>query len=151
MMAPVGVQQIFHENKETGVSEICAEIGVPYVLSTASSSSIEEVAESNGTGHRWYQLYWPQDDEITVSLLQRAQKSGYEVLVVTLDTWAMSWRPWDLDSGYVPFIKGVGNKTGFTDPVFRKKFEAKYGKKVEDEIFEASKEWIGDVFSGAAR
>ncbi|RAL63239.1 hypothetical protein DID88_004317 [Monilinia fructigena] len=135
LMAPIGVQKIFHEDKETGLSEACAELGVPYILSTASSSSIEEVAESNGpNGHRWYQLYWPQDDEITVSLLQRAKASGYKVLVVTLDTWALSWRPADLDEGYVPFMKGV------------EKFHAT----PEEKPFEASQEWVGDIFSGAA-
>ncbi len=85
-MAPIGVQSIFHEDKETGLSEVCAEIGVPYILSTASSSSIEEVANANGKGHRWYQLHWPQDDDVTISLLERAKANGYKVLVVTLDT-----------------------------------------------------------------
>lgn len=97
LMAPVGVQSIFHDDKETGLSQVCAEIGVPYILSTASSSSIEEVAESNRDGKRWYQLYWPQDKDVTVSLLNRARDSGYKVLVVTLDTWALAWRPADLD------------------------------------------------------
>lgn len=43
LMAPIGVQSIFHEDKETGLSEVCAEIGVPYILSTASSSSSEYI------------------------------------------------------------------------------------------------------------
>jgi isopentenyl diphosphate isomerase/L-lactate dehydrogenase-like FMN-dependent dehydrogenase len=111
-MAPVGAQQIFHEDKETGLAEVCAEIGVPYVLSTASSSSIEEVAQANGNGPRWYQLYWPQDDDITISLLKRAKENGYKTLVVTLDTWALAWRPADLDGAYIPFMKGIGNRTG---------------------------------------
>ncbi|PQE03443.1 putative L-lactate dehydrogenase protein [Rutstroemia sp. NJR-2017a BBW] len=149
-MAPIGVQSIFHEDKELGLSEVCAEIGVPYILSTASSSSIEEVAESNGDGHRWYQLYWPQDDDITVSLLKRARANGYKVLVVTLDTWLLAWRPADLDGGYVPFMKGVGDRTGFTDPVFREKFQKKFNATPEEKLFEASQEWVGDVFSGAA-
>lgn len=150
LMAPVGVQSIFHEDKELGLSEVCAQIGVPYILSTASSSSIEEVAESNGDGHRWYQLYWPQDDDITISLLKRAKANGYKVLVVTLDTWALAWRPADLDGGYVPFMKGVGDRTGFTDPVFREKFQKKFNATPEEKLFEASQEWVGDVFSGAA-
>lgn len=151
LIAPIGVQQIFHEDKETGVAEIAAELGIPYVLSTASSSTIEEVAEANGPdGHRWYQLYWPQDDEITVSMLQRAQKTGYKVLVVTLDTWALSWRPWDLDGAYVPFMKGIGDATGFSDPVFRRKFKEKHGKEIEDDLTNAAIEWTATVFSGAA-
>jgi len=68
LVAPVGVQTIFHGDKETGVAEVAAEIGVPFILSTASSASIEEVAEASGEGKRWFQLYWPQDEEITVSV-----------------------------------------------------------------------------------
>ena len=68
LIAPVGVQTIFHTDKETGVAEMANEIGVPYILSTASSSSIEDVAKANGDGTHWYQLYWPQDDEITISV-----------------------------------------------------------------------------------
>lgn len=68
LVAPVGVQTIFHGDKETGVAQVAAEIGVGFVLSTASSASIEEVAEASGEGKRWFQLYWPQDEEITVSV-----------------------------------------------------------------------------------
>ena len=86
LIAPVGVQSIFHHDKEVGVAEMATQIGVPYILSTASSSSIEDVAEASGNGTRWYQLYWPQIDDITISLLGRAKAAGYRVLVVTLDT-----------------------------------------------------------------
>lgn len=65
LIAPVGVQTIFHQDKEVGVAEVAAEIGVPYILSTASSSSIEDVAEASRDGTRWYQLYWPQVREIS--------------------------------------------------------------------------------------
>lgn len=68
MIAPVGVQTIFHRDKELGVAEVAAEIGVPYILSTAASSSIEDVAKASGDGVRWFQLYWPQDDQITKSV-----------------------------------------------------------------------------------
>lgn len=42
-----------------------------------------------------------KDNDVTASMLHRAQKSGYDVLVVTLDLWALSWRPMDLDNAYV--------------------------------------------------
>lgn len=148
IMAPVGVQSLFHEDKETGLAEACEEVGVPYTLSTASTCSIEEVATANKDGKRWYQLYWPQDNDVTVSLLKRAKENGFSVLVVTLDTWSLAWRPADLDNAYVPFIKGVGNQIGFSDPVFRAKFEEESGNKVEEDIIGASRAWISDVFSG---
>ena len=68
LFAPVGVQSIFHQDKEAGVAEVANDIGVPYILSTASSTSIEDVAKANKDGVRWFQLYWPQDDEITISV-----------------------------------------------------------------------------------
>lgn len=148
LMAPVGVQSLFHEDKETGLAEACADVGIPYILSTASSSTIEQVAEANGDGKRWYQLYWPQSNDVTASLLKRAKENGYSVLVVTLDTWSLAWRPADLDNAYVPFIKGVGNQIGFSDPVFRAKFEKEAGCKVEEDIVAASRAWISDAFPG---
>lgn len=56
-------------------------------MSTASSTSIEDAAAANGSGERWYQLYWPQNEHnnITISLLKRAKASGFTALVVTLD------------------------------------------------------------------
>ena len=135
LMAPVGVQAIFNEAKEIGLAKACADINVPYIMSTASSSTIEEVAASSGAGPRWFQLYWPQDNEITQSILKRAQDSGFKVLVVTLDTWSLAWRPADLDQAYIPFFKGVGNQVGFSDPVFRKKFaEGNDGKTPEQDV-----------------
>ena len=68
LIAPIGVQSIFHEDKEAGVAEVANEIGVPYILSTASSTSIENVAKASGDGVRWFQLYWPQNDELTISV-----------------------------------------------------------------------------------
>ncbi|KKK15048.1 hypothetical protein AOCH_002117, partial [Aspergillus ochraceoroseus] len=147
IMAPIGVQGLFHDDKETGLAEVCAEVGVPYTLSTASTSSIEDVAQANGNGKRWFQLYWPGDDAITLSLLKRARENGYTVLVVTLDTWSLAWRPADLDNAYIPFIRGVGNQVGFSDPVFRTKFEKETGSKVEEDIVGASRAWIGGVLS----
>lgn len=150
MIAPVGVQNIFHEDGECGVAEEASKIGVPYITSTASSSTLEEIAKANGNGPRWFQLYWPQNKKVTESLLKRAQAAGYTALIVTLDTWALAWRPWDLDNAYVPFFKGVGCQTGFSDPAFREQHKEMTGKEVEDDIVAASRTWIGDVFSGAA-
>ncbi|KAF4781712.1 FMN-dependent dehydrogenase [Colletotrichum scovillei] len=149
LMAPIGVQSIFHEDKETGLAAACAELQVPYTLSTAATSTIEEVAKVCGDQHRWFQLYWPMDDDITGSILRRARANGYKVLVVTLDTVTLAWRPADLDQAYLPFITGTGNSVGFSDPVFRKKFsEQNDGDQVEDNIISASRYWISQAFPG---
>ena len=44
LVSPVGVQTIFHEDRELSVAEIAAELGMPYIVSTAASPPTEEVA-----------------------------------------------------------------------------------------------------------
>lgn len=56
-VAPVGVQQIMNPDGEIASARAAAQEGVPYIMSTASSTSIEDVAEANGDGVRWFQLY----------------------------------------------------------------------------------------------
>ena len=57
-MAPIGVQSIFHPDAEFNPARAGKALKVPFILSTAASRTIEEVAEANGDGHRWFQLYW---------------------------------------------------------------------------------------------
>jgi lactate 2-monooxygenase len=149
-MAPIGVQELYHSDKEVGTASACAELGVPFIMSTAATSSMSEIATASGPdAPRWFQLYWPMDDEITASILRAARGAGFRVLVVTVDTATMSWRPADLDTAFVPFMKGQGNTVGFTDPVFRRKFaERSHGATPEDSPILAAQYWISEAFSG---
>jgi lactate 2-monooxygenase len=124
VLAPVGVQSIVHPDAERATARAAAGLGVPMVLSTASSTSIEDTAEASGDGSRWFQLYWPNDPDVCGSILARARANGYRVLVVTLDTWSLGWRPCDLDNGYLPFLKAEGTAVPFSDPVFRSRLDA---------------------------
>ncbi|KAF1938253.1 FMN-dependent alpha-hydroxy acid dehydrogenase [Clathrospora elynae] len=122
VMAPVGVQTLFHSSGERATSKVFGELGLPYTLITASSTGFAGVAASNGAGNpRWYQLYWPDDDDLTRSYLQTAKANGYVVLVVTVDTWDLGWRTRDLDRGFFPFLWGVGVQIGLEDPVAHQK------------------------------
>lgn len=151
-MAPLGVQGLMHPDKEIGTAKACAELRVPFTLSTSATTGIEELVEACPEGSKWFQLYWPLDEEITASILTRAQKNGYETLVVTLDTWEMAWRPADLDTATVPFIVGVGDEVGFQDPVFRRKFaERTDGETPEDNKLMAGMYWCSEVFPGVSR
>ncbi len=116
LLAPVGVLSIAHEEAEVGVGRASASSGVPMLLSSAATSSIEQVAETGAP--RWFQLYWVNDREICASFVRRAEAAGYGAIVVTLDTLTLGWRPRDLRQAYLPFIKGEGCGQYFTDPVF---------------------------------
>ncbi|KAH7124848.1 FMN-dependent dehydrogenase [Dactylonectria estremocensis] len=181
LVAPIGVQNIMHSDAEEATARACRNVGVPMILSTAATRTIEQVAEANADSNRWYQLYWPkpQCEEVTVSLLNRAKASGYKVLVVTLDTFNLAWRPTDLDTAYLPFIWGQGCQIGLSDPVFSRLFEEMqkndtrgYGEKVAElwsimrrpgtvygaarilanaKLLQKSKAWIDVMNSGTYR
>jgi lactate 2-monooxygenase len=119
MLGPVGVQGIIHREAEIATGRAAAALGIPFALSTVSSQSIEKVAEAMGSGARWFQLYWGRDPELTASMLQRAERAGYEAIVVTLDTSMLAWRERDLQHAYLPFILGEGLANYVSDPVFR--------------------------------
>ena len=119
LLAPIGVLGIVHAEGELAVARAAATTGIPLVLSSAASHSIEEVAEAGGDAPRWFQLYWVSDRKITESFVRRAEAAGYRAIVVTLDTLVLGWRPRDLANTYLPFIQGEGCAQFFSDPVFR--------------------------------
>ncbi|NLU70160.1 lactate 2-monooxygenase [Streptomyces sp. HNM0574] len=146
-LAPVGVQSIIHPDGELATARAAASLGVPTVLSTAASHTLEEVAEAAGPeAPRWFQLYWPQDDEVCASILRRAREAGFTTLVVTLDTWTLAWRPRDLDQSYLPFLRGIGTAVPFSDPAFR----AGLAKPPEEDPDAAVLRWVS-MFTGADR
>lgn len=118
LLGPVGVQNIIRSDGELAVAAAAASLGIPFVLSTVSSHPIEAVAQAMGNTPRWFQLYWGKDHQLTCSLLQRAERSGYSALVVTLDTAMLGWRERDLRHPYLPFLLGHGLANYFSDPVF---------------------------------
>ena len=133
-LGPVGVLSIAHEEKEVGAARGAAAASVPFVLSSAASSSIEEVAEAMGDAPRWFQLYWINDREVAASFVRRAEAAGFGAIVVTLDTPMLAWRPRDLRRAYLPFLRGEGCAQFFTDPVFC----AKLAKPPEEDMLSAA-------------
>jgi len=102
-VAPVGIQRVFNPEGEEASARAAAKNHIPYVMSMASSTSIEDVARASGDGPRWFQLYWPleEHDDITISILKRAKAAGFTALFVTLDAYILGWRPSDMDNGWV--------------------------------------------------
>ena len=84
MLAPTGTHQRAHPQGELASARAAGASGTIMGLSTASSYSIEEVAEV-GTGPLWFQLYFFRDRELTEILVRRAQQAGYSALMLTVD------------------------------------------------------------------
>jgi len=117
LLAPVGVLSIVHPDGESAVARAAARLGLTYVVSTAASTSLEDIAAA-AEGPRWYQLYWPDDRDLAASFVARAERAGYTAIVLTVDTWQLGWRPRDLRTGYLPFLSSIGIANYLNDPVF---------------------------------
>lgn len=118
LLGPIGVQTEAHPEGELATARGARATGFPLVLSTVSSYSLEDVAAALGNSPRWFQLYPGRDDGVNRSFIERAEAAGYEVLVITLDTTRVGFRPLDLRQSHLPFLKGEGIANYLTDPVF---------------------------------
>jgi isopentenyl diphosphate isomerase/L-lactate dehydrogenase-like FMN-dependent dehydrogenase len=139
MLAPIGVQTVVHSDGELASARAAAGLGIPLVTSTASATAMEEIAEANGEGPRWYQLYWPNDEDLAASLVRRAEEAGYSAIVVTVDNFIVGWKPRDLQQAYLPFLEGIGIAQYTSDPVFREGLE----KTPEEDIGAAVGHFLG--------
>lgn len=118
VLSPIGVAEMAHAEADVAVARAAAALDVPYVLSNQASRPMEEVAAAMGARSRWFQLYWSASDDLNASLVRRAEASGCEAIVVTLDTHLLGWRTRDLDAAYLPFTRGQGIAQYTSDPVF---------------------------------
>lgn len=118
MLAPIGVQSIVHPDGELASARAAAAMDIPYIASTASTYSLERIAEEIKDAPKWFQLYWSRDPELAASMVKRAEAANYDAIVITLDTPMMGWREKDIEHAYLPFLEGEGLGNYFEDPVF---------------------------------
>lgn len=98
-IAPVGGLTRFDEAGDLAVARAARELGVPQTVSTAGSHDLEAIAEANGEGPRFFQLYWPRAAGVAESLVTRAAAAGYDAVVLTVDFQGTAWRPCRLEHG----------------------------------------------------
>ena len=139
LLAPVGSLGIVHPDGDLAVARAAAALGVPMVSSTLSSVPMEQVAGELAGSPGWYQLYWPRDREVAVSLVRRAERAGFRALVLTVDTLMLGWRPRDLTLAYQPAMLGNGLANYLSDPAFL----AGLARPPEDDPKAAVLHWVG--------
>jgi isopentenyl diphosphate isomerase/L-lactate dehydrogenase-like FMN-dependent dehydrogenase len=83
-LCPIGGQKMFHPEGEVAVAKAAGAKNVVQVLSTATSTPVEEVAMARGTPP-WYQLYMPSQWDGNERLVRRVEALGCPVLVWTVD------------------------------------------------------------------
>lgn len=85
-IAPTGYTRLMHAEGEIGGVGAATQAGIPFTLSTMGTRSLEEVAQASPNSNRWFQLYLWKNRDRSLDLLRRAEASGYETLLVTVDT-----------------------------------------------------------------
>jgi L-lactate dehydrogenase (cytochrome) len=100
VLAPTGYTRMMHPAGESAVARAAQRHRLPYTLSTMSTTSIEDVAAA-AQPDLWFQLYIQKDEGLTKELVNRADASGYRVLVVTVDTFVTGHRTRDERNGLV--------------------------------------------------
>jgi 4-hydroxymandelate oxidase len=85
MVAPTGRHKLFHPDGERATARGAAEAGVPYVMATASTVTMEDAAAERKLAPQWFQLYLPPDRSVTEGLVDRAAAAGFRAIVLTVD------------------------------------------------------------------
>jgi len=84
LLAPTAYHRVLHPDGELATAEGARDSGVAWVVSTASTTSVEEIAARGGK--LWFQLYVQEDRGFTREIVSRAEAAGCEALCLTVDT-----------------------------------------------------------------
>jgi 4-hydroxymandelate oxidase len=99
-IAPMAAHGLAHPDAEVATARAAAAAGVPLVLSTMSSRSIEEVAAAASDATLLFQLYVQRDPSVSRSLVERAAAAGFRAVVLTVDLPVLGYRERDLRNGF---------------------------------------------------
>jgi (S)-mandelate dehydrogenase len=84
VIGPTGAAGFTWPHGDLALAKVAAAAGIPFVLSTSSSVSIESIA-SQTDGRRWFQCYIFRQREVSAKLIARAMAADYEALIITVD------------------------------------------------------------------
>lgn len=99
VFAPTGFTRMMHTAGEPAVGRVASRVGIPYSLSTMGTTSIERLAAEVPGGRLWFQLYLWRDRGPARDFVMRAAESGYEALILTVDTPVHGRRLRDIRNG----------------------------------------------------
>ena len=98
-VAPTGLANLARAGADVMLARAAAALNLPFVLSTAATTTIEAVAAA-APDHTWFQLYMPKDRGIGYDFIDRAAASGIRVLMVTVDIAVPGRRNRDVRNGF---------------------------------------------------
>ena len=96
-LAPVNGRMMYPDG-EVVVAKVASQMNIPYVLSTMSICSIEQVA-MHSKNNLWFQLYVMKDKEFVKNIIKRAKAAKCQALVITMDLPILAQRHNDIRNG----------------------------------------------------
>lgn len=99
IVGPTGLNGLYLPRAEECLAQAAQAAGLPFVMSTASTSLIEDVRAAT-PGDLWLQLYVQEDRRIAQDLMRRARAAGFTVLMLTVDTPVHGVRDHDVRNGF---------------------------------------------------
>ncbi len=110
-IAPTGAAGLCWHEGELELAKAAAKAKIPFSLATGAMTSMEKIAEQAGPGvggRLWFQLYVWNQREFSYQLIERANRAGYEALIVTVDTIVPPNREYNARNGFLlPFEPNV--------------------------------------------
>lgn len=101
--SPVGLANMMWPNAEVHIATAAQEANVPYILSTMSTTSLEEIA-ALAPDVSWFQLYVPKERDVMKDIIKRVDDAGFNALVITVDLPIGAKREKELKNGLIlPF------------------------------------------------
>ena len=84
MLAPIAFHKLVHPEGEIATAQAASILETGMMVSTLSSIELETIAAELDSP-KWFQLYFQQNRDFTLSLVKRAEQAGYTKLVITID------------------------------------------------------------------
>ena len=95
LIGPTGYNGLLHRDADIHLARAATARGLPFTLSTASNTSLEDLVAAVPGVDLWFQLYAMRDPRVQQDLLQRASAVGCRTLVLTCDAMVLGNREWD--------------------------------------------------------
>ena len=116
-VAPMAYQAQVHPDGELALAQAVGPENVLATYSTLSSCSLEDIARASGGAPRWFQLYLQPDFEVSRSLIERAERAGFDAIVLTADVPVLGVRDRQARGGFaIDASVPVGNGRDVVPP-----------------------------------
>lgn len=109
VIAPTALAGLVSYQGEIKLAKTARDLGIPFCVSTQSVTTVEAIRQSVPDAKLWFQLYVWKDRNLTRQLLERAQASTVDCLVITADTPVSPKREYNVRNGFsIPLKPTLG-------------------------------------------